>query len=106
MFMIHNKTKQCSSGKLGWEYRQLLAGNKDPWCMKAKKGHRANHTRPHVIYTLEDHRVIACVDCMDDMTHTNYVFVKVNEMGRCVHCGNCFVCLPHPEPDLFYQDHH
>ena len=95
-----------TEGKLGWEYRQVLAGNPDPWCVEGVSYPRANHKLPNIVYTLEDYRVVGCVDCMDDLHYINYMWIKVNEMGRCRDCGTCVVCLPHPEPDLMWQDPH
>ncbi|XP_063675060.1 uncharacterized protein LOC134811879 [Bolinopsis microptera] len=97
-----------TEGKLGWEYRQVLAGNPDPWCVEGVFYPRTDHTRPHIIYTMEDYRVIGCVDCMDDQHYINYMLIRVNEMGRCRDCGSCYACVPHPEPDLIWEDpvHH
>eukprot|EP00116_Pleurobrachia_bachei_P012839 sb/3473101/ len=95
-----------TEGKLGWEYRQVLAGNQDPWCLETAKYPRSNHAKPHIIYTMESYRIIGCVDCMDDLHYINYILVKSGEMGRCRDCGSCYLCMPHPEPELIWQDHH
>jgi len=95
-----------TEGKLGWEYRQVLAGNQDPWCVEGVRYPRTSHANPHIIYTMESYRVVGCVDCMDDLHYINYMYIKVNEMGRCRDCGTCYVCLPHPEPELIWTDPH
>jgi len=91
-------------GKVAWEHQQHLAGNKDPWILEAKRMPRAGPNRPNIVYTKYQHRYVACVDCMDDMHYINYILVRVNEIGRCRDCGNCFHLKSHPEPDILYDD--
>ena len=58
----------------------VCAGNPDPWCVESSHYPRTDHTRPHIIYTMEDYRVVGCVDCMDDQHYINYLLINVNEV--------------------------
>lgn len=93
-----------TKGKLGWETQQLMAGNKDPWQLEKVSAPRAGPNRPNIIYTNYEHRFVACIDCMDHMHYVNYVLIRINEIGRCRDCGNCFHLKKHPEPELFFDD--
>ena len=58
----------------------MCAGNPDPWCVEGMFYPRTDHTRPHIMYTMEDYRVVGCVDCMDDQHYINYMIIRVGEV--------------------------
>ncbi|XP_050308326.1 cytochrome c oxidase subunit 5B, mitochondrial-like [Anthonomus grandis grandis] len=82
----------------GLEKRELLAklaGNDDPYDMRAIKRGPATKAQPCKIPSAFDARIIGCI-CEEDATSVNWMWLHKGEPKRC-ECGHWFT-LVHKDP--------